>query len=285
MACGRRLGKTGENRSRESAMAARREEWDASAAQSTGASREDNGDGSWLQQLAGEALAGLGSGWPHNASASELDGAGKDDCCCRGTSDPPDVDEGFAGTGFYPSEIAAAAAYGLFVGSAWSGFMSSPLPLGPREDISDEELMAARPRDVIKAAHQVRLQAIQSRRVKTCANLKQGTIKAATNGSRKVDAAEAAAACSDGSPGFHEVGASMDREESAGASLEAEMCAVCQINFEKHEHCLACRNCDSGFHVACLNKWLLRADTCPCCRSKVSALTPLSCGNEEDAAC
>lgn len=266
-------------------MAARREELDASAAQSTGASREDGGHGSWLQQLGGEALAGLGSGWLDSAGATEVDGAGKDEPSCSGTltSDTPDVDEGFAGTGFHPSEIAAAAAYGLFVGSAWSGIMSGPLPLGPREDISDEELMAARPRDVMKAAHHVRLQAIQSRRVKTCANLKQGTNKAATNGSRKVDsAAQGAAACSNGG---HEAGASMDREEAPGASLDAEMCAVCQINFEEGEHCLACRNCDSGFHVACLNKWLLRADTCPCCRSKVSALTPLTCGNEEDAAC
>lgn len=209
------------------------------------------GTGSWLDAL------GLGD---VGAFAGAPNEPGKDEpsCSCSGActaSDPPNVDEGFAGTGFYPSEIAAAAAYGLFVGSAWSGVLSGPLPLGPREDITDEELMAARPRDVIKAAHRVRLQAIQSRRAKTSAN----------------DAA-ASGATTHG----HEAGAGLGGAEAAGAGMDAEMCAVCQLNFEEREHCLACRSCDSGFHVACLNKWLLRADTCPCCRTKVSALTALS---------
>ena len=220
----------------------------AAAAQSMAQSPDDGGGGtgSWLGAL------GLdGGAWFDFSGAPNEPGKDEPSCACSSActaSDPPNVDEGFAGTGFYPSEIAAAAAYGLFVGSAWSGVLSGPLPLGPGEDITDEELMAARPRDVIKAAHRVRLQAIQSRRAKTSAN--------------------------DAAAQNHEAGAGLGGAEGAG--MDAEMCAVCQINFEEREHCLACRSCDSGFHVACLNKWLLRADTCPCCRTKVSALTPLS---------
>ena len=52
----------------------------------------------------------------------------------------------------------------------------------------------------------------------------------------------------------------------------AETCAVCQVDFEESEGCLACKHCDSGFHVRCLNTWLLRAETCPCCRAKISAV-------------
>ncbi len=52
----------------------------------------------------------------------------------------------------------------------------------------------------------------------------------------------------------------------------AETCAICQVDFDESEGCLACKHCDSGFHVRCLNTWLLRAETCPCCRAKISAI-------------
>ena len=51
---------------------------------------------------------------------------------------------------------------------------------------------------------------------------------------------------------------------------------MCQVDFEEGESCLDCKKCDSGFHVRCLNTWLLRAETCPCCRAKpdIPALLP-----------
>jgi hypothetical protein len=162
---------------------------------------------------------------------------GQDDACCGSSctteAQAPAVEEGFAGTGYYPSEIAATCGYGLLMGSALCFGLVRDELLGPLDGLYEEELMATRSREVIKAAHRVRLEAIQSRRA---------------------------------------------RPRTADDGAGAEMCCVCQVDFGEDDECLACRSCDSGFHAACLNRWLKRADTCPCCRKKISALKPLGCG-------
>lgn len=48
------------------------------------------------------------------------------------------------------------------------------------------------------------------------------------------------------------------------------MCAVCQCDFEEGEYGLVFRHCKHAFHAKCLNTWLDRRHTCPCCRESVS---------------
>ena len=49
----------------------------------------------------------------------------------------------------------------------------------------------------------------------------------------------------------------------AGSNENVETCVLCQVDFEEGESCLACKKCNSGFHICCLNMWLLRTETCP----------------------
>ena len=122
----------------------------------------------------------------------------------------------------------------LFVSAVWlSRFICR------EDDQIDEALMVSRPREVLGAAQATRLQALKSRKAKTqsaedqtsgheCAHPARGAACAITNNSN--------------SPWVE----------------SAELCAVCQINFEARDEVLACRHCDCGFHVRCLNRCILQ---------------------------
>eukprot|EP00286_Rhodomonas_abbreviata_P000743 CAMPEP_0181288386 /NCGR_PEP_ID=MMETSP1101-20121128/303_1 /TAXON_ID=46948 /ORGANISM="Rhodomonas abbreviata, Strain Caron Lab Isolate" /LENGTH=385 /DNA_ID=CAMNT_0023392501 /DNA_START=373 /DNA_END=1531 /DNA_ORIENTATION=- len=76
--------------------------------------------------------------------------------------------------------------------------------------------------------------------------------------------------------GTEEEDVSYDEEEAVaadeGAAEEEDnlMCAVCQCDFEEGEYGLVFRRCKHAFHAKCLNTWLDRRHTCPCCRESVS---------------
>ena len=163
-----------------------------------------------------------------------------------------DLDEGLAGTGIYPTEICATIAYHGIVGLCLASGPLGPLVgmqwLRPsRDEITDEELLARRPHHITQAAQIMRLRCLASRLSKTPEH----------TGAKGI------------SPPCK-----MPCTGAQCALQEAERCAVCQEDFPSKHIALACLKCDSGFHVRCLNKWLLRAETCPCCRTKVTAHSP-----------
>ena len=43
-------------------------------------------------------------------------------------------------------------------------------------------------------------------------------------------------------------------ENDSEESSESEVCAICQMEFAPDAQLLACKKCDNGFHVKCLNK-------------------------------
>ena len=184
------------------------------------------------------------------------------------------------------------------------------------DQMTDEERLRLRSREVVQAASVARLQSIEARRSKTCRPQEQAgaqtsaPARASADGERraapedkaaarnkkednaaarnkKLETRPAKAGCENGGGGGKgDAGPKKDGpkkkkpKDDASALLGqhrndndgAETCAICQVDFEESEGCLACKHCDSGFHVRCLNTWLLRAETCPCCRAKISAV-------------
>ena len=61
------------------------------------------------------------------------------------------------------------------------------------------------------------------------------------------------------------------QQTSAGA-LGVDECAIC---LKKVSACtlLASLDCGHGFHKACIDNWLSRKPTCPCCRAVVASAT------------
>ena len=56
------------------------------------------------------------------------------------------------------------------------------------------------------------------------------------------------------------------------ASQEAEnapACAICLTDFQRGEYAMVFKKCGHAFHCKCLNPWLERSSTCPCCRDKL----------------
>ncbi|KAK3144800.1 hypothetical protein QOZ80_4AG0318020 [Eleusine coracana subsp. coracana] len=55
---------------------------------------------------------------------------------------------------------------------------------------------------------------------------------------------------------------------SSGLKLNAAnpMCAICLSDFEAGEHVRVLPKCNHGFHVRCIDRWLLARSTCPTCR-------------------
>lgn len=51
--------------------------------------------------------------------------------------------------------------------------------------------------------------------------------------------------------------------ELAGAEAE---CAICLSEFEEGEKIRVLENCKHGFHVQCIEKWLVSRTSCPFCR-------------------
>jgi E3 ubiquitin-protein ligase SIS3 len=45
------------------------------------------------------------------------------------------------------------------------------------------------------------------------------------------------------------------------------MCAVCHDDLAVGQYELRFRECGHSFHPGCLNQWLDRRRTCPCCRA------------------
>ncbi|WVZ85601.1 hypothetical protein U9M48_032507 [Paspalum notatum var. saurae] len=58
---------------------------------------------------------------------------------------------------------------------------------------------------------------------------------------------------------------------SAGLKLNAAnpTCAICLSDFEAGEHVRVLPNCNHGFHVRCIDRWLLARSTCPTCRQSL----------------
>ncbi|KAF0913855.1 hypothetical protein E2562_024937 [Oryza meyeriana var. granulata] len=58
---------------------------------------------------------------------------------------------------------------------------------------------------------------------------------------------------------------------SAGLKLNAvsPMCAICLSDFEAGEHVRVLPKCNHGFHVRCIDRWLLARSTCPTCRQSL----------------
>ncbi|KAG8081968.1 hypothetical protein GUJ93_ZPchr0014g46715 [Zizania palustris] len=58
---------------------------------------------------------------------------------------------------------------------------------------------------------------------------------------------------------------------SAGLKLSAvsPMCAICLSDFEAGEHVRVLPKCNHGFHVRCIDRWLLARSTCPTCRQSL----------------
>lgn len=59
--------------------------------------------------------------------------------------------------------------------------------------------------------------------------------------------------------------------ESATASGDDQTpaCAICLCDFGQNEHAMVFKKCGHAFHCKCLNPWLDRSSTCPCCRGKL----------------
>ena len=194
----------------------------------------------------------------------------------------------------HPSEITANfgyhAATGLIFANAPLNCIAIGCELAKIRDDSqtDEERMRSRSRQVEQAATAARLESLESRR---CRGLikpyrppsphprargrreqaaAQGEAKKATNTGKESESAGRNASAGG------ERRSAPEAEKTvlmgAGSNENEETCAVCQVDFGEGESCLACKKCDSGFHVRCLNTWLLRAETCPCCRAKISAV-------------
>uniref|UniRef100_A0ACD5UPK1 Uncharacterized protein n=1 Tax=Avena sativa TaxID=4498 RepID=A0ACD5UPK1_AVESA len=55
---------------------------------------------------------------------------------------------------------------------------------------------------------------------------------------------------------------------SAGLKLSTACptCAICFSDFEAGEHVKVLPKCNHGFHVRCIDRWLLARSTCPTCR-------------------
>ncbi len=180
----------------------------------------------------------------------------------------------------HPSEITANfgyhAATGLIFANAPLNCIAIGCELAKIRDDSqtDEERMRSRSRQVVQAATAARLESLESRRSKARGRREQaaaqGEAKKATNTGKESESAGRNASAGG------ERRSAPEAEKAvlmgAGSNENEETCAVCQVDFGEGESCLACKKCDSGFHVRCLNTWLLRAETCPCCRAKISAV-------------
>ncbi|KAF7009157.1 hypothetical protein CFC21_023746 [Triticum aestivum] len=70
---------------------------------------------------------------------------------------------------------------------------------------------------------------------------------------------------------------------SAGLKLNTAcpMCTICLSDFEAGEHVKVLPKCNHGFHVRCIDRWLLARSTCPTCRQSLFAEPHKACGCSE----
>ncbi len=60
------------------------------------------------------------------------------------------------------------------------------------------------------------------------------------------------------------------------SSEDAPACAICQVEFHEEEYGYVFKGCRHPFHVKCMNRWLEKGDSCPCCRKALAeAVTQL----------
>jgi len=59
------------------------------------------------------------------------------------------------------------------------------------------------------------------------------------------------------------------------------MCAICLSDFEAGEHVRVLPKCNHGFHVRCIDRWLLARSTCPTCRQSLSGVQQKASGCSE----
>ncbi|KAH6756860.1 hypothetical protein C2S53_000628 [Perilla frutescens var. hirtella] len=53
---------------------------------------------------------------------------------------------------------------------------------------------------------------------------------------------------------------------SSSSSSTISNCAICLLDFCDGDNIRILPNCNHGFHVACIDKWLLSHSSCPTCR-------------------
>jgi len=72
---------------------------------------------------------------------------------------------------------------------------------------------------------------------------------------------------------------------SAGLKLNAAnpMCAICLSDFEAGEHVRVLPKCNHGFHVRCIDRWLLARSTCPTCRQSLFGAPEKASGCSESS--
>ena len=135
----------------------------------------------------------------------------------------------------------------------------------PREEPTDQDLVESRPREVAAAAQSTRMKMLRLREAKSdAANAHaRALLENGCHSSASAAPAAGVVACRAASTG--------DGDDDVVSEREMEVCAICQAEVSSGGRVLACQQCDNGFHVSCLNKWLLRADSCPCCRTIVGA--------------
>ena len=135
----------------------------------------------------------------------------------------------------------------------------------PREEPTDQDLVESRPREVAAAAQSTRMKMLRLREAKSdAANAHaRALLENGCHSSASAAPAAGVVACRAASTG--------DGDDDVVSEREMEVCAICQAEVSSGGRVLACQQCDNGFHVSCRNKWLLRADSCPCCRTIVGA--------------
>lgn len=52
-------------------------------------------------------------------------------------------------------------------------------------------------------------------------------------------------------------------------STASPLCAICLSDFEPGEHVRVLPKCNHGFHVRCIDRWLLARSSCPTCRQSL----------------
>eukprot|EP00961_Rhodomonas_salina_P034223 460465-Rhodomonas_salina.1 len=70
------------------------------------------------------------------------------------------------------------------------------------------------------------------------------------------------------------------------AAAETPMCAICQVEFKATDIGYVFKGCNHPFHVKCMNNWLERGNSCPCCRKplQTSQQHPSASHNSAEAA-
>ncbi|XP_040376400.1 RING-H2 finger protein ATL74-like [Oryza brachyantha] len=72
---------------------------------------------------------------------------------------------------------------------------------------------------------------------------------------------------------------------SAGLRLQASpACAICLADLEPGERVRVLPKCNHGFHVRCVDRWLLARSTCPTCRQPLFAAPGKAAGCDDGGA-